>query len=710
MSSSDYIGRVGGLAAALGIGAAVLMSPGVAWAGPDSSSPSGSSAGASTDTSSDTSTSGSSRTARSSARSAASAAAGSGTRVRPGRTDSALPDVSDVAAQTDVSDVVDAVAEQVSAPRANRSKNSDAPSAAAATPATAAPVSTPAPAAAVTSVLPSVTAPAAQSLTVAPAAAVPAQSLQDAVAKVSSLLQVKPIAPKPHVGTILASVADRLSTALNGTLAKIIDSLANGSPFGPKIEGPLNWLLLAVTRKQLLPAATANVVSENTATPALVLNGYDVVPTSKLIAVSFYGPYTTWPGYSGLQGTQEFDLVDPDTGDTVGSFTAHVRQDNYTSSQVLQVTEVRSGTVGTAPGQTPPVGSIISITGQGKKVSTVYSDMPTANGPVNGYTRYTPLGTRNLRTAYHATTLLTDYASVNKPLDMLNGFFIAPEVPSSENFTTIAGMPPTFTAVQGTQLYGVFDGDGNQVGYFDGLVTTTSDFFGLDTKLIVVMDTGDQTNVGLGAGQVPPAGTVYNVLYFTDTRYVLYQSSPTPDGQYVSTKLVLPRRNIPLTLGNMDASYPPPLGNFQLPGGASFAPTAAGPMVGGNGLPPREMEAQGSEKYDVLDANGNKVGSFDSYLTRQWDWGGIWQDEILVIDVTQGTGGVNGVPPVGTVYTTRMVGSTGFGELYVSTPTAGGGAVSKHYYVTPFGYLPWFTPKDSAYNVDDVQFINPFVP
>ena len=43
MGYSTYIGRVGALAVALGIGAAVANTPGVAWAEPSDSSSSGSS-------------------------------------------------------------------------------------------------------------------------------------------------------------------------------------------------------------------------------------------------------------------------------------------------------------------------------------------------------------------------------------------------------------------------------------------------------------------------------------------------------------------------------------------------------------------------------------------------------------------------------------------------------------------------------------------
>ena len=36
MNASRYIGRIGGLAVALGVGAALFTGNGIAWAGPDS--------------------------------------------------------------------------------------------------------------------------------------------------------------------------------------------------------------------------------------------------------------------------------------------------------------------------------------------------------------------------------------------------------------------------------------------------------------------------------------------------------------------------------------------------------------------------------------------------------------------------------------------------------------------------------------------------
>jgi hypothetical protein len=609
----------------------------------------------------------------------------------------------------------DVVTAEVVAPRRNRaSNNSEVPGPTAAVPAKAA-NSTPAtPAAATTD---TVAPPAAttSAVAVAPAASLPGQvTLPPAVvSKLTSLLPVRPAIAKPVPGTVFAAVADRINTAVNNAIARIVDSLANRSPFAPAVDGPANWLLLAFARRQIQSASSADNVAQGTtaATPVMVLNGYNVVPTTKLDAVSFYGPFTTWPGYSGVQGVQDFDLVDPATGATVGAFRAHIRTDGYYSNKVFQVTEVLSGTAGTGPGLTPPVGSVMSVSGDGVTRGTVYTDMPTANGYVLDYYRNTRFGERRLFTAYHAAETLTDYQSVNQALVLTDGFYIAPSVPSTEVFLTITGMPPLFTAVQGTQTYSVWDEKTNvPVGTFDALVTTTSDFFGLDTKMIVVTDTGDQTNVGIGAGQVPPEGTVYNVIYFNPKLYILYQSSPTPTKNYVSTKLVTPLINIPITIGSLDASKPPPLKPLKLSSGNSFVPTNAGPLVGGNGLPPREMIAQGSQQFDVLNENGDKIGSFDAYLTRQWDWFGTTQEQILVIAVTEGTPtDANGVPPVGTVYNTSMDGSTGFGRFYSSSPTATG-VVTDLFLVTPFGNIRLPGLNDAAVDPTTVNFWNPFIP
>ena len=110
-----------------------------------------------------------------------------------------------------------------------------------------------------------------------------------------------------------------------------------------------------------------------------MLNGYNVVPTTTVDVLSFYGMYTHWPSFGGVvQGTQTFDLVDPATGQPVGSFNALVGYHNSFfggSFEEIVVTEVLSGTEGANAGETPPVGSVISAVGN-LRFQTVYSAMP----------------------------------------------------------------------------------------------------------------------------------------------------------------------------------------------------------------------------------------------------------------------------------------------------------------------------------------------
>lgn len=475
---------------------------------------------------------------------------------------------------------------------------------------------------------------------------------------------------------------------------------------------PLGGAMPAATRKQNPAAATVSATRQGT-TPALTLNGYNVIPASDLAAVSFYSGKSGGPVNPGLQGNQEFDLVDPATGATVGSFAAHVSQNSRTRTEMLQVTEIRSGATGTNPGDTPPVGSIIAVRGQGTRFSKVYSDMPSPDGYVSRHDRITPLRTIHLPVKYHAAYLNTDSGAANTPLDLLNGFTIAPTEPGTEVFTTVTGMPPMFTVVQGSQSYSVYDQNNMPVGHFEGLVTTTSDFTGITTKMIVVTDTGGETNVGVSPGQVPPVGTVYNVInLFNPKSYLLYQSSPTPTGTAVSTRLVTDKAVIPLKFGNLDASAPPPLTTIAVPGGKAFAPTASAPVVGVNGLPPRNMITQGYQQFDVLDPSGATVGSYDAFLTREWSGVRLrfHHEEILVAKVTDGTpgSGVGDVPPVGTVYDIRMIANSKFGDIDVATPTADGQVMVKRYLVTPFGYLPMPSRGPSAVTVAGVNFYDPF--
>jgi hypothetical protein len=747
MSASTYVGRIGALAAAFGIGAAILTGPAIAWADPASSDTSDTSAPDSPTGSQAAAETGSSAPSRGHA---ARAAHGARTPVSPTpQSPKASPSSDAQSSDARASDLVDAVQRDLTPRRAGDSAeaapqqsaevspspaaattaakaNNDAPAVAtvAADPAANTAVPAPSPAAALAAPAPAATqtvtalietvnsaaAPANSAVAPANSAAAPANS---AVAPTPSVT-AKSVAPTLVFPTAFASVANKISTAINSVAIQLVNTFSGTSPFAPQVDSPAGWLLFAAARRQPLAAATSAAQAATPASPTLlVLNGYKVVAASKELVTSFYGPFTNFPGSPGIQGQQEYNLVDPATSKTVGSFKALTITFNAVGvARQLVVTEVLSGTAGTAPGNTPPVGSVIASNGYPILGNTVYSAMPSGSGYAVKYDVVTPFVTIPQLTFYNAAEGLTDYGVVNKPLNLADGFYIAPETPSTEKFIATTGLAPLFGSLQGSQTYGLFDKTGAAVGNFEGLVTTTSDALGLFTKEILVTSTGDSTNVGTGIGQVPPVGTVYNIINFTDTFYLLYSAMPSPSGTVISNKLVTPfgSTEIPFPF---DATKAPanPFKSLQVPGSYKFVPTSEYIPAGVNGLPPREMIEQGYQQFDVIDAFGRKIGSVDADVARQWDWFGGASNSILVTKVTSGTPGVLGwnVPPAGSVFSTRVLNGLplGLSDFYSSMPTPLGDLVV-YEGVTPFGVIPNILPNDLSKGLTNVIFANPF--
>ncbi len=556
-----------------------------------------------------------------------------------------------------------------------------------------------------------VPAPAAALAIVAPAAAQPAPSIVGSVTTVAPSVtsSAGPASGVPAGGfpAALAAVADRISAAITSVVSQLAQTFSGHSPFAPPMESPANWLLLAAARRQPAAAAAAATAAATAAVSTgptlLVLNGYNVVAASQKLVTSFYGPFVNFPAYPGTQSEQTFNLVDPATKQVAGSFTA--LQSTFTAvgtTRQLVVTDVLSGNAGSVA----PVGTVISSS-DNFGFGTLYTAMPSASGNVVSFKLITPFGSIGLPFPYDAAKGLTDYVEVNKAIRLPGGgYSIAPTKPSTEEFTSVTGLQPLFAAVQGRQDYSVYDSKGVAVGSFEGLVTTTSDVLGLFTKEILV------TSVGGSAGpHVPPVGTVYNIFDVSDQLYVLYTSTPSATGGVTSTTtLVTPTGSVPIPL-NFDAAKPPTQKPLQVPGGYKFVPTSTQKTSGVNGLPPREMITQGYQQFDVIDILGNKIGSVDADVTRQWDWFGGNATAILVTKVTSGSAGVLpwNVPPVGSVFNARQAYGVdlGFSDFYSSIPTVLGDLVT-YETVTPFGVIPLFLPNYLSAGLSDAVFVDPY--
>ncbi|WP_158021367.1 hypothetical protein [Mycolicibacterium chubuense] len=464
-------------------------------------------------------------------------------------------------------------------------------------------------------------------------------------------------------------------------------------------------LALAVSVSVLnvsLPSPTAP-------SPALRLNGYSLVPTSTEEVTSFYGQWTYLPGAPSLiQGRQHFDVVDPRTGTATGDFDALVsRGDGYNYTALL-VTSADGTNVGTGAGQVPPVGSLIATFKLGL-IGWSYSDMPTPSGDVISFKVLTPLGAIRIPMTFSAARGIADHTVDNRPVRLTSGYSIAPADPSGETITATSGILPFFTAIQGSQVFTISDPSGDPVGNFEGVFTTTTDILGTYTQAILVTS-NDGTNVGTDVGQVPPVGSVYNVVYSgADTNYVLYSSLPSPSGDVVSVQQVSPGKvqSSPRTF--LDASAAPSTQPLAVPGGYRFVLASPLQPTGINGLPPREVQYQGYQQFDIYDAAGSRVGSFDADVMTQRDLLGIRSEALLVTGVTDGTAGtgVGEVPPVGSVFNVVSFGRSGFGTFQSVMPGRFRD-VKSFRLVTPLGKVPLFRARTAIADRADVSFFDPF--
>jgi len=515
--------------------------------------------------------------------------------------------------------------------------------------------------------------------------------------------------------------ADKTATVTAGPLATLfkqfLDVFSGNAPASPAANSPFAWLAAAVSRRELDKDAQAQD------DPTMVWNGLKVVPVGKPVITSFYGKYTMVPAFPGvLQGTQDFDLVDPETDEVVGRINGLVAINNDlgsgTRSLQIVVLNVESradgAVVGTKPGDIPPVGSIFASVSDGRN-GTVYSALAQDGTDVVSY-RYVsasgfsfPLNADLFFKKYSAADFLTDYVGANRPINTQDGYYIKPVTPNSMEFTGFTGYEPFFNAIQGTQRFGLYDKETNElIGEFDGVVTVTSDFWGTTSEAIIVTDTGSLPT-GTAAGEIPPVGTVYNVIYWRDEfSYALYYSKPTASGKSVYDTLLVSKTlfgtkvdRLPLKL---DASVEPVRESYDV-GDYKFVPKGDLIYTGVNGLPPREVIVQGYQRFDVYDSDGNYIATVDADVSNQWDVSRGYSKAILVTDIN-GSDDAD-TPPVGSIFNFKYTGNTGFGEAYYSMPGADGDKIV-YQLVTPFGRIPLLTNYNASKGIDGYQFYSPF--
>lgn len=528
MNASRYIGRIGGLAVALGVGAALFTGNGIAWAGPDSQD------------SSVSSTSGPPASDASDSKPVKKTPAGPFGRIKTstpsGSTPASTSQGDEGSSRTGRKTLADILG-------AHRSASTPTPQSASGTSGSTSTSQQPKKnrlRSSLTDLRPQ------GSL---PASTISAKGANDVVVKtqstLTSLLKPSVVVPQiastpstlPLVSIVKNSLVTRsamvtpqsatpdaaqpahsVSNVLVTVVNRILRPSAGTTPTAPPVDQPATLVLLAALRRGLSGAVdNLDQPSPIRVSPTLVLDGYNLVPSGEdptEYVSSFYGLFNDPPGTPGVvQGTQKFDVVDPDTGVTVGTVETLV---SNTNSFVIGGGTFHEIVVTSADaGGNLPVGSLLTTINIGHW-GIYYSVIPSAPGDEITFKLLTPIVDIPIPTNYNAATVLT---SVSRPVLVSDQYYIAPATNSEtgsaepEKLTSITGVPPLFVAAQGEQLFSVYDANtGASVGTFRGLVTTTSDIAGNSSEAILVTEVVSGTQ-GTNPGDVPPVGSVYNVIY-----------------------------------------------------------------------------------------------------------------------------------------------------------------------------------------------------
>jgi hypothetical protein len=453
-------------------------------------------------------------------------------------------------------------------------------------------------------------------------------------------------------------------------------------------------------------------------------DNYEIVPDSSSTETitGLYGlENTALPDVAGTtQGYQEFEVLDTTTGTVVGTFDADEADTTDglgDTNEELLVTKDLSGPVGTAPGDIPPVGSVIETSNNSDfGTTTVYSDLAstTPGADTISETLLTPTGDVSLPATFDAAAGLAagspDAALPGVPL--AGGDEIVPDPNSTEQFTAISGLPPYDVAVQGTRLFDVVNSAGAVVGKFDADVTSTSDALGFATQALLVTSDVSGT-VGTAAGDTPSVGSVFNTIDYGDGAYLDYYSdlaSTAFGGSGVITNAIAtPFGLLPIpapldAVATESLHFPIPLNDDHI----VADPGSAEVFTGVNGLPPYDAAVQGYHLFDVVNSAGTVVGTFDADVANSSDIYGLSTESLLVANVVSGTPGATAgdVPPVGSVIDVSNY--AGFETVYTDLASATPGAdVISDVFVTPFGDVALPNTFDEAAGLAGDMFATP---
>ncbi len=426
---------------------------------------------------------------------------------------------------------------------------------------------------------------------------------------------------------------------------------------------------------------------------AAFADDYVIVPDSGSTEVltGIYGSQTAPPAVDEtVEGYQLFDVKDTTLGTVVGTFHGDesTASDSFGDIDKALLVTSTSDPTGTAAGDVPPVGSVFDTYTFGDTgYANIYSDLAstTPGADVISDTLVTPFGDITIPVTFDAAVVAAADAGAGALAD---DYGIVPDPTSAETITAIGGVPPLDVAIQGTQQFDV------GTGTFDAAKTTTMDIFGTQTEALLVTSTSDPT--GTAAGDVPPVGSVFNVINPGYGFENVYSDLPSPSGDVISDTVVTPFGDFTLPT-TFDAAAVPNTDAVAvaLADAYGIVPASTEEFTGINGVPPLDVAIQGTQQFGV---GTGGTGTFDADVSTASDSLGDIDEAIRVTSTSDPTGTAAGdVPPVGSVFDTYALGDTGFENIYaVLASTTPGADVISDTLVTPLGDITIPLASDAA--------------
>jgi hypothetical protein len=348
-----------------------------------------------------------------------------------------------------------------------------------------------------------------------------------------------PTGTAPPDGSVFST-----SWSLGGTVENIYSAIPSGSsdvitdtlktPLGPVDLSPLvqglgNWADIDANVAPVLPTAITSAGDP-------VITAISGVPPLD-IAIQGYQPFD----YTDGTDTGTFNAVETTTADVLDTHT-----------EALLVTQDTGGSA-------PAVGSVFNTVSAPFGLhgyQNVYSSIPQGDG-VDKVTDIlkTPAGTTiNLSSyfaGYDASAGLTDGTNIES-FDFGKDDTIGAAPGAQETFTGINGLPPGSASIQGTELFGVYQGDSDApTGTFTADVTTIPNmWFSKYSEALLVTNSSDPA---------VPDGSVFDVT--TDGGGLNIYSdlaATTPGGHDVITDFLVTSRGAEIDLSwlhqNLDAA------------------------------------------------------------------------------------------------------------------------------------------------------------